>query len=37
MEAQLTIDEIKVKQQLLQEYEPAQEAFAILEKNRRCT
>lgn len=34
METQLTQDEIKVKQQLLQEYEPAQEAFAILEKNQ---
>jgi hypothetical protein len=34
MEVQLSIDEIKAKQQLLQEYEPAQEAFAILEKNQ---
>ena len=34
MEVQLTTDEIKAKQQLLQEYEPAQEAFAILEKNQ---
>jgi hypothetical protein len=33
MEVQLSTDEIKAKQQLLQEYEPAQEAFAILEKN----
>jgi hypothetical protein len=30
----LSTDEIKAKQQLLQEYEPAQEAFAILEKNQ---
>lgn len=34
MEFQLSTDEIKAKQQLLQEYEPAQEAFAILEKNQ---
>jgi hypothetical protein len=34
MEVQLSTDEIKAKQQLLQEYEPAQEAFAILEKNQ---
>ena len=34
METQLTQDEIQAKQQLLQEYEPAQEAFAILEKNQ---
>lgn len=34
METQLTSSEIKAKQQLLQEYEPAQEAFAILEKNQ---
>ena len=34
MEAQLSTDEIQVKQQLLQEYEPAQKAFAILEKNQ---
>jgi len=34
MEAQLSTDEIQSKQQLLQEYEPAQEAFAILEKNQ---
>lgn len=34
MEAQLSTDEIQAKQQLLQEYEPAQEAFAILEKNQ---
>jgi hypothetical protein len=34
MEVQLSTDEIKSKQQLLQEYEPAQEAFAILEKNQ---
>jgi hypothetical protein len=34
MEVQLSTDEIQAKQQLLQEYEPAQEAFAILEKNQ---
>ncbi len=34
MEVQLSTDEIKSKQQLLQKYEPAQEAFAILEKNQ---
>jgi len=34
MEIQLSTDEIQAKQQLLQEYEPAQEAFAILEKNQ---
>jgi hypothetical protein len=34
METQLTPDEIKSKQQLLQEYKPAQEAFSILEKNQ---
>ncbi|MBD1808993.1 hypothetical protein H6F98_26570 [Microcoleus sp. FACHB-SPT15] len=34
MDVQLSTDEIKAKQQLLQEYEPAQEAFAILEKNQ---
>jgi len=34
METQLNRDEIKSKQQLLEEYEPAQEAFAILEKNQ---
>jgi hypothetical protein len=34
METQLTSSEIKAKQQLLHEYEPAQEAFAILEKNQ---
>ena len=34
METQLSTDEIQAKQQLLQEYEPAQEAFAILEKNQ---
>jgi hypothetical protein len=34
METQLTQDEIKSKQQLLQEYKPAQEAFTILEKNQ---
>ena len=34
METQLTADEIQAKQQLLKEYEPAQEAFAILEKNQ---
>ena len=34
MEVQLSIDEIQAKQQLLQEYEPAQEAFTILEKNQ---
>jgi hypothetical protein len=32
MKTQLTPDEIKAKQQLLQDYQPAQEAFAILEK-----
>jgi hypothetical protein len=32
MEAQLTTSEIKAKQQLLQDYEPAQKAFATLEK-----
>ncbi len=32
MEAQLTADEIKTKHQLLQDYGPAQEAFATLEK-----
>ncbi len=32
MEAQLTIDEINSKQQLLRDYEPAQKAFAALEK-----
>jgi hypothetical protein len=34
MEPKLTSDEINAKQQLLQDYEPAQEAFAILEKNQ---
>lgn len=34
MDVQLSTDEIQAKQQLLQEYEPAQEAFAILEKNQ---
>jgi hypothetical protein len=34
MEVQLSTDEIKANQQLLQEYEPAQEAFAILKKIR---
>ena len=34
MEVQLSTDEIQANQQLLQEYEPAQEAFAILEKNQ---
>jgi hypothetical protein len=34
MEVQLSTNEIQAKQQLLQEYEPAQEAFAILEKNQ---
>ncbi len=33
METQLTSDEIKEKLQLLQDYNPAQEALAILEKN----
>jgi len=32
MEVQLSTDEIQAKQQLLQQYEPAQEAFAILER-----
>jgi hypothetical protein len=32
METQLTFDEIKSNQQLLQDYQPAQEAFAILAK-----
>jgi hypothetical protein len=34
MEVQLSTDEIQAKQQLLQEYEPAQEAFSILERNQ---
>ncbi len=34
MEVQLSTDEIQANQQLLQDYEPAQEAFAILEKNQ---
>jgi hypothetical protein len=34
MEVQLSTDEIKANQQLLQEYEPAQEAFAIQKKNQ---
>jgi hypothetical protein len=34
MDVQLSTDEIQAKQQLLQDYEPAQEAFAILEKNQ---
>jgi hypothetical protein len=34
MDVQLSTGEIKAKQQLLQEYQPAQEAFAILEKNQ---
>jgi hypothetical protein len=34
MDVQLSTDEIQANQQLLQEYEPAQEAFAILEKNQ---
>jgi hypothetical protein len=34
MEVQLSTDEIQANQQLLQEYEPAQEAFAILQKNQ---
>jgi hypothetical protein len=34
MEVQLSTDEIQANQQLLQEYEPAQKAFAILEKNQ---
>lgn len=34
MDVQLSTDEIQAKQQLLHEYEPAQEAFAILEKNQ---
>jgi len=34
METQLTSYEIQAKQQLLQEYKPAQEAFAILAKNQ---
>ncbi|NES05448.1 MAG: hypothetical protein F6K22_23105 [Okeania sp. SIO2F4] len=33
METQLTSDEIKEKLQLLQDYNPAQKALAILEKN----
>ncbi len=32
METQLTTSEINEKQQLLQDYNPAQEALAILEK-----
>lgn len=31
METQLTIDEIKAKQQLLQDYEPEQKALAVLQ------
>ena len=34
MDVQLSTNEIQAKQQLLQEYQPAQEAFAILEKNQ---
>jgi hypothetical protein len=33
-EVQLSTHEIQSKQQLLQDYEPAQQAFAILEKNQ---
>lgn len=33
METQLTIDEIKAKQQLLQDYEPEQKALAVMEIN----
>ena len=33
METQLTTDEIEVKQQLLQDYSPAQEAIALLKQN----
>lgn len=33
METQLTSAEINEKQQLLQDYNPAEEALAILEKN----
>lgn len=34
MKTQLNSDEINAKQQLLQEYQPAQKAFAILAKNQ---
>ena len=34
MNVQLSTDEIQANQQLLKGYEPAQEAFAILEKNQ---
>jgi hypothetical protein len=34
MDVQLSTDEIQANQQLLKGYEPAQEAFAILEKNQ---
>ena len=34
MDVQLSTDEIQANQHLLQDYDPAQEAFAILEKNQ---